>query len=299
MPRNSGKRDRKRRAKNPVGAQELAEGLTVLERLALRALPGRQVPAESGVQFAISSQAKEDGICLVLLVDDRESPIFPDAEGPRPDYLVLHISRHGCVLTIVEMKGREEKNIEHGVERIRAFYRRLRQEMATCLPGSWRRAHIQAVLLMPENAQINRKKIADARSEGIEIYPLAFHHQAELYPYISQRISHAQSYKHSGLPRKQPELNDLEQLLTVGRLGRRIRDAHFAKRRGKDEDTFYLNFRRANDPEAQHVSLSTNTTDAVVMFSAAAIEAQKMIRSHLQKHALACPALRIESAPGR
>jgi hypothetical protein len=296
VPRNSGN-DRKRRAKNPVGAQELAEGLTVLERLALRALPGRQVPAESGVQFAISSQAKDDGICLVLLVDDRESPIFPDAEGPRPDYLVLHISRHGCVLTIVEMKGREEKGIEHGVEQIRAFYRRLRKEMAACLPGSWRRAHILAVLLMPENAQINRKKINDARSEGIEIYPLAFHHQAELYPYISQRLSLTQSYKHKALPRQRPELNDVEQLLTMGRLARRIRDAHFTQRRGSADDTFYLNFRRANDTGAQDVSLSTTTTDAVVRFSAAAIETQKMVCKHLEKHALACSALRIETTP--
>ena len=94
-------------------AQESAERLTFLEKLVARAQSTRQVPAESGVQFAISSKAREDGICLVFLVDDPHAPIVE--EGPRPDYLVVHASRNGCVMTIVEMKGREQKNIEHGI----------------------------------------------------------------------------------------------------------------------------------------------------------------------------------------
>lgn len=287
MPRSGGP-DGKRRGE--------AELLTVLEKLALRALPGRQVPAESGVRFAISSAARDDGICLVFLVDDRVAPIYPDAEGPRPDYLVLHASRRGCVLTIVEMKGRAEKNTEHGVDQILTFYRRLKREMAACLPGSWRRAHIQGLLLMPENAQFNRQKIATARQEGLEIYPLSYHHQAELYDYIRQPISHTQRYKHRQLPRRTPELNPLERLLTAGRVQPRLRDARFTARRGAEPDTAYLNFRRVGDPNAAYVTLATNRTDAVLAFTPEANDARQEVCAHLEAHGLRCPALRIEDA---
>lgn len=293
MPRSDA-RDRERRGATPSRARDVAEAFTVLEKLALRALPGRQVPAESGVRFAISSQARQDGLCLVLLVDDRDAPIYPDADGPRPDYLVVHASRRGCVLTIVEMKGRDVKGTDHGVDQILAFYRRLKQEMARCLPGSWRRATIQGLLLMPENAQFNRKRIADARREGLAIYPLPYHHQAELYDYVSRPITVTEPYKHRRLPRDTPELNPLELLLTTGRIVPRIRDARFAARRGAAEDTLYLNFRRPGDPAGAHVTLATSTRDAVLAFAPAASAARRQICAHLESHGLQCPALRID-----
>lgn len=279
-----------RDARRSSRQREVAEGLTFLEKLVLRALPARQVPAESGVQFAIGSRARDDGICLIFRIDDAEVPIV--AEGPRPDYLVVHASRAGVVMTIVEMKGREEKNIEHGIEQIRAMYRRLRREMAACLPGSWRRARIQAVLLMPQNAHVNRKRIEEARKEGIEILPLQYHHQAELYPYISKPVSRTERYAHERLPRHQPEMNAVERLLTEGKLDTRVRDAFFAARRGGDEDTFFLSFRRPGDPKDAHVSVSTTTTDAVIGFAAAASACQIEVNTHLEKHGLHCPALR-------
>ena len=293
----SGGRDGKRGRGQASPRRRVAETLTVLEKLALRARPGRQVPAESGVRFAISSAAKNDGICLVFLVDDRNEPIYPDAEGLRPDYLVLHASRRGCVLTIVEMKGRAGKNTEHGVDQIMTFYRRLKQEMAACLPGSWRRAHIQGLLLMPENAQFNRKKIADAKQEGLEIYPLTYHHQAELYDYISQPISHTKRYEHRKLPREQPELNPIERLLTSGQIVPRIRDDHFVARRGDESDTLHLNFRRPEDPAEAYISLSTNRRDAVVAFSPEANDARQAVHAHLETHGLRCTALRIAGIP--
>jgi hypothetical protein len=283
------KRDDLARDRRSKREQEAAERLSFLEKLVLRALHTRQVPAESGVRFAVSSKAKDDGICLVFLIDDPAAPIVED--GPRPDYLVVHVSQAGCLMTIVEMKGSEQKNLEHGIEQIRAMYRRLREELGTCLPGSWRRARIQGVLLMPENAQLNRKKIEEARAEGIEILPLGYHHQAELYPYVSKPISRTERYKHEKLPRQSPELNEVEQLITEGRLTRRIRDAFFKERRGDDEDTFFLSFRCGSNSHEAHMSVSANTRDAVVAFSTAAGATMKKVESHLEKHGLACRSL--------
>jgi hypothetical protein len=288
-----GKRDDKART---LRERDIAEGFTVLEKLAVRVLSSRQVPAESGVRFAVSSRAREDGICLVFLVDDREAAIYPDSEGPRPDYLVLHASRDGVILTIVEMKGRTEKGNEHGVEQIMAFFGRLQEEMARCLPGSWRRAHIQGILLMPENAQFNRQKILDARKAGIVILPLSYHHQAELYDYISQPLSHTRRYEHRRLPRDTDEHNSVERLLTSGQVIPRLRDDHFAERRGRDEDTFYLNFRRPGDSKANYVSLAANTREAILAFSPGADALRQEVCAHLDAHDLRCPALRIKGA---
>jgi hypothetical protein len=276
--------------------QETAERLTFLEKLVLRVRPTRQVPEESGVRFAVSSRAMDDGICLVFLVDDAEAPIVED--GPRPDYLVVHASKEGCILTIVEMKGREAKNVEHGIEQIRAMGRRLRVELAKCLPGSWRRARIQGVLLMPQNAHINRRKIEDARAEGLEILPLEYHHQAELYPYVSKPISRTERYRHEKLPRGSPELNRVEKLVAEGKLDRRVRDAFFDARRGAEEDTFFLSFRHAGAPKEAHVSVSATTRDAIIAFSPAATGTKADVDAHLAKHGLRCPALSTRIAEG-
>jgi hypothetical protein len=284
----------RKQARSSRRDREAAEGLTFLEKLVLRVLPTRQVPAESGVRFAIASKAKEDGICLVFKVDDADVPIVED--GPRPDYLVVHASREQCLFTIVEMKGREEKNVEHGIEQIRAMYRRLRQEMASCLPGSWRRAKIQAILLTPQNAHFNRTKIQDARDEGIEILPLQYHHQAELYPYVSKPISRTLKYVHDSDRRTPPELNAVERLIAEGKLDRRVRGSHFDARRGGADDTFFLDFRRPGDPETARVSLSANTRDAVLAFSDDAGPCRSEVVAHLARHALQCPAFHVTDA---
>lgn len=290
------RRDEARAGRRSKREQETAEGLTFLEKLVLRVLPTRQVPAESGVRFAVGSRAMDDGICLVFLVDDPVMPIVED--GPRPDYLVVHASKAGCILTVVEMKGRDAKGTEHGIEQICAMYRRLRAEMETCLPGSSRRARIQGVLLTPYNAQVPLRKIESARAEGIDILPLQYDHQAELYPYISRRISLTERYQHEKLPRRSPELNGVEKLIAEGKLDRRVRDAFFHERRGADEDTFFLSFRHAHAPQDAHVSVSATTRDAIVAFSPAASETQGEVEGHLDKHGLQCRALGTRALQG-
>lgn len=273
---------------------ETAERLTFLEKLVLRVLPVRQVPAESGVQFAIGSRAKDDGICLVFQVDDRHSPIVKD--GPRPDYLVVHLSRTGCLLTIVEMKGTDGKNLEHGVEQILAFSRLLRAEMTTCLPASWRKVEIQGLLLTPFNSQINRisKRIEDARKQRVEILPVQYSHQAELYPYISAPVSRTQRYKHERLPRHSPELNAVEEIIAKGIQDKRIRDAFFNERRGSNEDTLFLDFRPPGDSKDCLVRLSATTRDVIVRIVPSGNHTRKKIQAHLDQYGLQCSALRIE-----
>ncbi len=275
-----------RRAKRD---SEVAEKLTFLEKLVLRVLPGRQVPAESGVRFAISSKAKDDGICLVFRVDDADSPII--ADGPRPDYLVVHASSKRCLMTIVEMKGTEAKNVEHGIEQILAFYHRLRAEMATCLPGVCRRVQIQGLLLTPFNSQINWKKIDEARKQKIEILPLQYGHQAELYPFISKPISRTMRYAHEKLPRQTPELNVVEQILAIGKLDRRVRDEFFAERRGSADDTFFLDFRGPVGGKDSRVSLSANTKDVVMRFVSSSPKCREVVQAHLDTHGLQCGCL--------
>ncbi|MBK9264813.1 MAG: hypothetical protein IPM54_34150 [Polyangiaceae bacterium] len=269
--------------------QETAERLTFLEKLVLRVLQTRQVPKESGVQFSIGSKAKDDGICLVFQVDDPRVPIVE--HGPRPDYLVVYVSRLQCIFTIIEMKGREGKNTEHGIDQIRAFAKLLREEMAQCLPGSWRRALIQRVLLTPFNSQINLKKIEEARKDKVEILPLQYHHQAELYRYISAPVSRSTRYAHEKLPRDASEFNPVEKLIAHGALGKRMRDAFFRERRGADGDTFFLNFRRPGDSQQNYFAISANSRDAVVAFPEAAVDYCREVKGHLQDIGLTCPTL--------
>ncbi|MBK8257930.1 MAG: hypothetical protein IPK82_35355 [Polyangiaceae bacterium] len=272
--------------------QETGEGLTFLEKLVLRVLPNRAVPKESGVSFSVNTKAKEAGLCLIFKVDDARAPVV--AEGPRPDYLVVFVSASCCIFTIVEMKGTEQHAVEHGVDQIRAMYKLLRQAMSECLPASWKRAVIQGVLLMPHNAQINRRKIEEAKKEGVEILPLEYHHQAELYPYISSKVSRTMRYNHQRLPHEKPELNDVEQLIVDGKRTQRKRDTFFQHRAGAAPDTFFLTFQSPKDRADCYVSLSTNQKDAVIGYSRGAEQRAKVVERHLKDRGINCSTLRFQ-----
>lgn len=288
-------RRKKPEAKNENKTQrvrEIAERLTFLERLVLRVLPDRQVPKESGVQFAIRPKPNEDGICLIFQVDDPKVPLVGKDEL-RPDYLVVFVSSEDCIITIVEMKGREENNVEHGVDQIRAMHKRLRDEMASCLPGSWRRAAIQGILLTPFGANVSKARVGieAASRAGLEILPLQFDKQAQLYPYISKRISRTERYAHAPFHRDCAELNPIESLIAHGKLEHRVRDSFFRERRGGDEDTFFLNFRSPKDSKEAYLSLSASTKDAMIGFSPAAEATSRMVNKYLTEKRLRCPAL--------
>ena len=78
------------------------------------------VPAESGVKFSISRQRGEPGIYLLIHIDNQRFPVF-EADVPRPDYLALYFHGSGCLCTIIEMKSKDNKKLEHGLEQIKSL----------------------------------------------------------------------------------------------------------------------------------------------------------------------------------
>ena len=275
-------------------AREDSEGLTFLERLALRVLATRSVPRESGVSFRISTRARKDGVCLVFEVDDKDAPVVSD--GLRPDFLVLHLSSAGCILTIVEMKGRDPKKGEHGIDQIVTLAKTLREALSSCLPGPLRRFVVQGVLLMPANAQINVKKIVDAsKKDHVEILQVQSHHRAELYEYVSSRISRTKKYG-GGTTLEEArdgtdEFNALEAMFARGMQRTRRRDDFFAARRGHAEDTFHLDFVRPGDAKSANVTLSSHERSAVLAFADDAKACREVVEKHLAAVGLMSKAL--------
>ena len=119
--------------------------------LVFRTLEKMSVPSESGVKFRISRQTNDAGICLLIHIDDQLFSIID--EGPRPDYLAVYLHGTGCICTIIEMKGRSEKNLKHGLDQISALADRLKSELGKNLPAHFR-IHIQGLLLCPFNSQV-------------------------------------------------------------------------------------------------------------------------------------------------
>lgn len=240
-----------------------------LENLLRCVLDTRSVPRESGVHFQISSQVKDDAICLLFHVDRGDRSVI--TSGPRPDYFVVHLSATGLIFTIVELKGTELRNLEHGVEQICALYERLRQETQTHLP-SWLKIHYQAVLLCPIGAQIPKRQIAAERR--LTIVPLQYHHKADLFPYVRRRLSHMDIYRHEPLPfEAHRQFGRLEAILAKGPLGERVRDDLYSERfrATKSRVGIYANFSAAprerayltlvGDPERKDIVLGVKGRD--------------------------------------
>lgn len=131
----------------------------------------------------------------------------------------------------------------------------------------------------------------DASKEGLEILPLQYHHQAELYPYVSKPVSRTARYAHERLARDKGELNTVEDLVANGRLEQRQRTAFFDERGGGKPDTLFLSFRRRGDSKDAHASVSATKKDALIGFSTAAVACRSEVEAHLDKHGLRCSSL--------
>jgi hypothetical protein len=166
------------------------------------------VPRESGVHFQIASRIRDEGLCLVFHVDQGADAVV---DGVRPDYLVLYCDARRCLCTIVELKGTERKNLEHGIEQIVTFHGQLRAQVREHLPRKCR-IDYQGLLLTPFNAQVPLRKLK-AIEKTIRIVPLQYDHKAELYPYVRAPADPAARYEHQPLRRDPPELNALERLI--------------------------------------------------------------------------------------
>ncbi|HEU4405759.1 MAG TPA: hypothetical protein VFS43_10745 [Polyangiaceae bacterium] len=184
----------------------------------------RRAPAESGVQFGIRSAVRDDGVCLLFKIDRQPDSLMP-AGGPRPDYLVVHISRqHGCLCTIVEMKGKDHHKAEHAIDQIKALWERLRAEVSEHVPGALRRhVRYQGVILTPPNVQVPFRKLEET-SKQLVIAVLSYPQTFDLYDYVRRPLEYGRErYEHRPAGASdQYEFNALEAVLACGGLPKRL-----------------------------------------------------------------------------
>ncbi len=150
------------------------------------AVPDRNAPQESGVHFRISPREIDESLCLLFKIDRGKDSLFEDDEI-KPDYMALYVNADLCLCTIIEMKGRTEKGIKHGIDQIKALRDKLRTEIRDNLPRKLQ-IKFQAIILSPPNTQLP-KTIADENTKDFAIRPVQYHHKAELFDYISQTIT--------------------------------------------------------------------------------------------------------------
>ena len=216
-------------------------GRNDLERLLIECVQStRAVPSESGVCFHVHVPADaEASMCLIFHVDLERQPLV--AAGPRPDYLVLYGTRDGVILTIVEMKGRGEQDLTHGVDQIGAFAQLLRRQLKEHVPGKLR-VIVQGILLMAHGAHPPLHKLGEMSRKGLVIAPVAYHHGAELFPYVSRRLQlEGFAYRHTTVRAPRP-FSRLEQLMTENKLPARIDDAFCRERYRPGCPGIYVNY---------------------------------------------------------
>jgi hypothetical protein len=184
--------------------------------LVFRALPALSVPAESGVRFRISPSQDDQCICLLFRIDDHDGGVI--TEGVRPDYLAVFVSSLDCICTIIEMKGKGESDLKHGLDQIAAFADRLKREIAEHLPPKFP-FHVQGIILAPPNAQLPNKEIARRGRNGLQILPATCQNRAELFPYVSKRVKTGDRFQN--IIRSPRQLHTLEFVLSQQALKKR------------------------------------------------------------------------------
>ncbi|MCP4344434.1 MAG: hypothetical protein GY795_02785 [Desulfobacterales bacterium] len=197
--------------------------------------PTRRVPKESGVHFSISSSLADQAVSILFKTDRQVDPLI--RQGKKPDYMTLYIKGNTCICTIIEMKGTDKKKLKHGIEQIRQLRDRLKREIRNCLPTKWKPV-FQAILLTPPNSQLPLKEIQEENRKGFVILPLQYPHKFELFAYISKKIKITDRYKHQ--PRRDNDLNFIEELLVSQTLQTRIKDAFYSEHFKKE--SIYINF---------------------------------------------------------
>jgi len=270
----------------------------------------RAVPAESGVCFQISSNVRDDAMCLLFQIDRAEhDTLLFERDEVRPDYLVLHAKGGSLLWTIVEMKGNDHndhKDHRHGIEQMRALRDRLWRECREHLPGALAsRMIIQGILLTPINARPLRE-VAEQKRQGFSVVQLGYPHRAELYSYVRKKLDpERDAYKHEPLARADPEMGLLEQL--VSSIEKRRPRGPFAEARRVAHANHHGLFLSSKPPatpprsqaslrlprsQANSVVLSVTARDARPGVSSRAV--QKEIRTALERYGLATERLSIE-----
>jgi len=193
----------------------------------------RCVPKESGICFSITPIEEDNGICLLFHIDREKDPLIKEQNSPRPDYLVFYVNPKICICTIIEMKGRTEKELSRGIKQIKALQDKLRLEISNHLPNKFREIiKFQGVLLCPFLSQPPNNEIyREANNNKFIVYPLLYNQKAELFKYISKELSIddlTKKYKHENIKectksKDTDEIKLIEDLLTNRVLHQRMK----------------------------------------------------------------------------
>ena len=191
-----------------------------------RTLDDLSVPPESSVKFRISRQEGEQGICLLIHIDDQMFPIF-EADVPRPDYLAIYLHGGGCICTIIEMKSKDSKNLKRGLEQIKSLADKLKTEFADHLPHRFI-LKVQGILLCQVNAQVPNLLIRKMDEQGLTIFPAQCNSCAELYPHISKEnklVNYFQGKPFENKPRRDTTaMGPIEKMMSCDTLSKRLPD---------------------------------------------------------------------------
>jgi hypothetical protein len=220
------------------------------------AMPTRSVPKESGVCFQISSKEKDNAICILFNTDRKKDHLVkeatPQLHSPKkPDYVVLYAKGNICIITIIEMKGKDEKRLKGGIEQILQLRDILKREIKEHLPSKFQ-FKIQAILLAQPNAHIPREEIRKQASQGFIILPLVHQRRAELFNYVSKENERTEKYQDVRLPHDKDEFGFIEKILVEQALPTRIEDNFYAQKffAGKDREGIYINYALSKDEYA-------------------------------------------------
>jgi len=154
---------------------------------------------------------------------------------------VLYGTRDGLILTIVEMKGKGEQDLTHGVEQIAAFSRLLQDQLKEHAPAKLKYV-VQGVLLMAPGAHAPLKKLGEMSRQRLVIAPVSYHHSAELFPYVSQRLRlEGFAYRHE--PIRSRPFSELELILAEGKVLERLDDGFLHERHAPGRPGIYVNYR--------------------------------------------------------
>jgi hypothetical protein len=258
------------------------------------ATPSRSVPPESGVEFHISSKVKDEGVCVLFKIDRRRDPLIR-GRAIKPDYMAFYASRNGCICTIIEMKGRERKNLEHGIEQIKELRDRLRTEISEHLPGACKgRIKFQGILLMPFNADVPRIKIQNEAQAGFHILPLQYDHKAELYRYVRTEVHPSHRYVHAKLPHEPDEFNAIERLLVQAALPARMKDALSERRAATG---IHLHYVHLGGPDEDYAALIADKSGAQIATLDRSAPFRTKIEAELTRLGLRYKSLRFTSIP--
>ncbi len=222
----------------------------------------REVPPESGVKFRIGKEDKDGEICLIFQIDREKNPLII-GEIPRPDYLIFYVKGNLCIFTIVEMKGKAEKNLRHGIEQITTLRDILTTEIRQHLPSRFK-FKIQGILLTPFNSEIPTEEIKKEWSKGFTILPIQYSHKAELFGCVS-KLNKLTDKHNPSIQMKDSEFNFIENLLANKVLTKRRNDK-FSKdnfKQAKDREGVYLNYEFEKDAYLAMCANRTNLTLAI------------------------------------